>query len=108
MPAIDALIKCTAQQGTVWYREYNSMADLQADYQYITTTFRTKVSTWHYGSDESAPVEGSLVQFFDQDGHAALFWTLNSRLMSGMAIAVDADQDALYTWWSDALSVRPS
>ncbi|HET7037561.1 MAG TPA: serine/threonine-protein kinase [Thermomicrobiaceae bacterium] len=107
-PGTDAVIKCTASQGTVYFIEYTSLQSLQQLYQYITDSYRTSEQGWHYGSDENAPTEGEMLQFIDEDGDARLFWTLDQPLMSGEAIGNGSDQNAVYDWWTNVISLRPS
>jgi len=102
----DALVECDAQQGTVYFSEFNSINDLDSLYQYIKANYRTTESTWHYQSDPETPV-GEMLQFTDENGHARLFWTLDQPLMSGEAIANDNDHTALLDWWTNVLSVHP-
>ena len=105
-PGKDALVECDAQQGTVYFSEFNSIDELDCLYQYIKANYRTTESDWHYQSNPDVAV-GEMLQYTDENGYARLFWTLDQPLMSGEAIANNNDHAALLDWCVNVLSVHP-
>ncbi len=106
-PETDAIATCAGPTAGVTYREYtNGFAGL-AMLQSLQTEYQAEASGWAYATDPTHKIQGKMLQFIDNNQHAEIFWTLDSKNMSGTAIANDNDQATLFNWWKSAAAQPP-
>ena len=102
----DAVAQCADQNAVATYREYTDPASSSRQMQSYQTRFQARSSNWAYANDPSETPQGKVLQFIDENNHAVIYWTLDSKHMSGTAVANDSDQPSLFNWWK-TVAIQP-